>query len=85
METRVHVELWRVIHFQDTTYKLSKNWVNQVYSGKTSTDRAKGSDVKNIPSNVKDNSNDNYQSIERQCTEDNGGIENECDSQQVNP
>uniref|UniRef100_M1DIA2 Uncharacterized protein n=1 Tax=Solanum tuberosum TaxID=4113 RepID=M1DIA2_SOLTU len=89
------------------TKETTKDWVNQVF-GKTATDQAKGSDVKEIPANEKDNSIekqiivdktaeeetnakgvkeatiDNYQSIKQQSAEDSGGIENECDSEQVN-
>ncbi|KAG5606773.1 hypothetical protein H5410_028265 [Solanum commersonii] len=103
--TNVHErkETGEEIHKKETI----KEWINQVF-GKTSIDQAKGSNVKEVPANVKNNSNekqiivdktakketnvnevneatiDNYQSIKQQSAEDSGGIQNECDNEQVN-
>ncbi|KAG5570769.1 hypothetical protein H5410_060535 [Solanum commersonii] len=58
----------------NTDNESTKDWVNQVFD-KTSTDLVKGLDVKEVLANDNDN--------KQQSAEDNSGIENDCNSEQV--
>ncbi|KAH0669289.1 hypothetical protein KY285_023448 [Solanum tuberosum] len=72
-------ETGEVIQQKETT----KDWVNQVF-GKTSTDQANGSDVKEIPANEKDIGNKKQITMDKIAEEETNAKENESDSYQVN-
>ncbi|KAH0636682.1 hypothetical protein KY289_036597 [Solanum tuberosum] len=58
------------MHKKETT----KEWVNQVF-GKTSTDQAKGSDVKEVHTNEKDNSNEKQITVDKTAKEESNAKE----------